>query len=175
MSVNRIGYGMGKKDFEQANCVRAMLGETTEEIEKIFELSCNLDDMTGEELGFAAEKLLEEGALDVYTIPIDMKKNRLGFLLNVLCNEDKKEKLIEAIFKYTTTLGVRENTYNRYTLMREINKIDTPYGEIRVKRSYGHGVEREKLEYEDLAGIARTTGKSLIELKNELVDNERDN
>ncbi len=168
MTVDKIGYGMGKKDFEQANCVRAMIGESAEEAEQIIELSCNIDDMTGEELGFATEMLFEEGALDVFTISVDMKKNRPGFLLTCLCNEDDKEKLLNAIFKHTTTLGVRENTYNRYTMLREINKIDTPYGEIRVKKSYGHGIKREKLEYDDLAGIARTTGKSIIELKKEL-------
>ncbi|WP_022766399.1 nickel pincer cofactor biosynthesis protein LarC [Butyrivibrio sp. XPD2006] len=168
MTVEKIGYGMGKKDFEQANCVRAMIGVSSEEAEKIIELSCNIDDMTGEELGFATEMLFEEGALDVYTISIDMKKNRLGFLLTCLCNEDDKEKLLKAMFKYTTTLGIREQTYNRYTMLREIKKIDTPYGEIRVKKSYGHGIKREKLEYDDLAGIARRTGKSIIELKNEL-------
>jgi uncharacterized protein (TIGR00299 family) protein len=168
MTVDKIGYGMGKKDYEQANCVRAMIGESAEEAERIIELSCNIDDMTGEELGFATEMLFEEGALDVFTISVDMKKNRPGFLLTCLCNEDDKEKLLNAIFKHTTTLGVRENTYNRYTMLREINKIDTPYGEIRVKRSYGHGIKREKLEYDDLAGIARTTGKSIIELKKEL-------
>ena len=168
MTVEKIGYGMGKKDFDQANCVRAMMGESSEETEKIIELSCNIDDMTGEELGFATEMLFEAGALDVYTISIDMKKNRLGFLLTCLCNEDDKEKLLVAMFKHTTTLGVREQTYNRYTMLREISKIETPYGEIRVKKSYGHGIKREKLEYDDLAGIARMTGKSIIELKNEL-------
>ncbi|MBO5621083.1 MAG: nickel pincer cofactor biosynthesis protein LarC [Butyrivibrio sp.] len=168
MTVEKIGYGMGKKDFDQANCVRAMMGESSEETEKIIELSCNIDDMTGEELGFATEMLFEAGALDVYTISIDMKKNRLGFLLTCLCNEDDKEKLLVAMFKHTTTLGVREQTYNRYTMLREISKIETPYGEIRVKKSYGHGIKREKLEYDDLAGIARMTGKSILELKNEL-------
>ncbi len=168
MTVEKIGYGMGKKDFDQANCVRAMMGESSEETEKIIELSCNIDDMTGEELGFATEMLFEAGALDVYTISIDMKKNRLGFLLTCLCNEDDKEKLLVAMFKHTTTLGVREQTYNRYTMLREISKIETPYGEVRVKKSYGHGIKREKLEYDDLAGIARMTGKSIIELKNEL-------
>ena len=168
MTVESIGYGMGKKDFDQANCVRAMMGVTNEEAERIIELSCNIDDMTGEELGFATEMLFEEGALDVFTISVDMKKNRLGFLITCLCNEDDKEKLVKAIFKYTTTLGVRESVHNRYTMLREIKKIDTPYGEVRVKRSYGHGIKREKFEYDDLAGIARRTGKSIMELKNEL-------
>ena len=170
MTVEKIGYGMGNKDFEQANCVRAMIGVSSEEAERIIELSCNIDDMTGEELGFATETLFEEGALDVFTISADMKKNRPGFLLTCLCNEDDKEKLIKAVFKYTTTLGVREHVCNRYTLLRDIKKTDTPYGEIRVKRSYGHGIKREKPEYDDLAGIARRTGKSIIELKKELED-----
>ncbi len=168
MMVEKIGYGMGRKDFEQANCVRALLGNTIEEAEKITELSCNVDDMTAEEMGYATEMLFSQGALEVFTISVDMKKNRLGFLLCCLCNEDDKEKLIKAIFKYTTTLGVRESLCNRYTLTREMSKIDTPYGEVRLKRSYGYGIKREKIEYEDLAGIARRTGKSIMELKSEI-------
>ncbi len=168
MAIKKIGYGMGKKDFEQANCVRAMLGECTEEAEKIIELSCNVDDMTAEELGFASEMLFEAGALDVFTISVDMKKNRLGFLITCLCNEDIKDKMIKALFKYTTTLGIRESAHNRYTLVREITKNETPYGEVRVKKSVGYGVTRKKIEYEDLAGIARRTGKSIGELRAEL-------
>ena len=111
---------------------------------------------------------MEEGALEVYTIPIGMKKNRTGFIITCMCREDKKEKLIKEIFKHTTTIGIRENTSSRYILSREIVKADTPYGEVRIKKSSGFDVNRSKLEYEDLAGIARRTGKSLLALKNEL-------
>ena len=80
MRVERIGYGMGRKDFPAANCVRALLGETEDSAEDVLELACNLDDMTPEAIGFALERLLEAGALDAWTTPIGMKKSRPGVL-----------------------------------------------------------------------------------------------
>ncbi|WP_029233262.1 nickel pincer cofactor biosynthesis protein LarC [Butyrivibrio sp. VCB2006] len=168
MTVKKIGYGTGNKDFPQANVLRAVLGETTDESEYVLELICNIDDMTAEEIGFATEMLFEAGALEVYTIAADMKKNRPGTLLYCVCKQDSRELMIEKIFKYTTTLGIRENVCNRYVLAREVKKIDTPYGEVRKKYAYGYNVTRSKLEYEDLAGIARRTGKSIIDLKKEI-------
>ena len=170
MAVDRIGYGMGKKDFPQANCVRAIIGNANDEADVVTELSCNVDDMTPEEIGFATEMLFEAGALEVYTISIAMKKNRPGFLLTCMCREDKKEAVIKTIFKHTTTIGIRENVSNRYVLTRQIQKIETPYGEVRIKNSSGYDVKRRKFEYDDLAGISRRTGKSVIELKKELID-----
>ena len=168
MTVDKIGYGMGKKDFEQANCVRAFLGSTNEKASQITELSCNIDDMTGEKIGFAMEKLFEAGALEVYTVPVGMKKSRPGILLSVMCNEAKKDEMVSIIFKYTTTLGVRENVSKRYTLKREIIKKETPFGEIRIKRSEGFGVVREKYEYEDLARIANEKNISIDDIIKEL-------
>ncbi len=168
MAIDNIGYGMGKKNFVQANCVRAMLGDIKEDAERIVELACNIDDMTPEEIGFAKEMLFEAGAMDVYTISADMKKNRPGYVFICMCREDKKDQLLSMMFKHTTTLGVRESITNRYVLSREMEKIETPYGEVRVKKSYGYDVKRRKMEYDDLAGIARRTGKSIIELKKEL-------
>ena len=165
MKVDRIGYGMGKKDFERANCVRVMLGETKASSEMVVELICNLDDMTSERLGFAMETLLEKGALDVFTTPIGMKKSRLGVMLTVLCKEADKEEMVKNIFKYTTTLGIRENLMNRYTLSRSIEKRQTPYGEVTVKKSAGFGVSREKAEYEDLARIAKENNIAIDEIK----------
>ena len=165
MKVDRIGYGMGKKDFERANCVRVMLGETKASSEMVVELICNLDDMTSERLGFAMETLLEKGALDVFTTPIGMKKSRLGVMLTVLCKEADKEEMVKNIFKYTNTLGIRENLMNRYTLSRSIEKRQTPYGEVTVKKSAGFGVSREKAEYEDLARIAKENNIAIDEIK----------
>lgn len=165
MKVDKIGYGMGKKDFERANCVRVMLGETKASSEMVVELICNLDDMTSERLGFAMETLLEKGALDVFTTPIGMKKSRLGVMLTVLCKEADKEEMVKNIFKYTTTLGIRENLMNRYTLSRSIEKRQTPYGEVTVKKSAGFGVSREKAEYEDLARIAKDNNIAIDEIK----------
>ena len=168
MTVDKIGYGMGKKDFEQANCVRAFLGSTNEKASEITELSCNIDDMTGEKIAFAMEKLFEAGALEVYTIPVGMKKSRPGILLSVMCNEAKKDEMVSLIFKHTTTLGIRENVSKRYTLKREIIKKETPFGEIRIKRSEGFGIVREKYEYEDLARIANEKNISIDDIIKEL-------
>ena len=165
MRVQRVGYGMGKKDFEVANCVRAMLGEQDAPAEEILELSCNLDDCTGEAIGFAMERLLDAGALDVYWTSVGMKKNRPGILLTCMCRPLDREKMVELLFRHTTTLGVRESAFRRYTLSRESKTIQTPDGDIRVKVSTGYGVAREKPEFEDLAKIARKTGKSFSELQ----------
>ncbi len=163
MQVAQIGYGMGKKDFEQANCVRAMLGETAEARESITELCCNLDDMTPEAIGFATERLREHGALDVFTTAVQMKKSRPGILLTCMCRMEQREELLRLMFKHTTTLGVREHVCNRYTLHRAEHTVQTEYGAVRVKQSSGWGICREKAEYEDLARIAREQGVSIAE------------
>ena len=165
MRLLKSGYGMGTKDFPAANCVRAMLGEQDAPAEEILELSCNLDDCTGEAIGFAMERLLDAGALDVYWTSVGMKKNRPGILLTCMCRPLDREKMVELLFRHTTTLGVRESAFRRYTLSRESKTIQTPDGDIRVKVSTGYGVAREKPEFEDLAKIARETGKSLSELQ----------
>ena len=164
MRVEKTGYGMGTKDFEAANCVRAMLGQTEESAGHILELACNLDDMTPEAVGFAMEQLFAAGALDVYTTPIGMKKNRPGVLLTCMCREDDREAMLRTIFRHTSTLGVRVSVCDRYTLSRRQYAVQTPDGKIRVKESSGWGVLRRKAEFEDLARIARQTGKSIAEV-----------
>lgn len=164
MRVEKTGYGMGTKDFEAANCVRAMLGQTEESAGHILELACNLDDMTPEAVGFAMEQLFAAGALDVYTTPIGMKKNRPGVLLTCMCREDDREAMLRTIFRHTSTLGIRVSVCDRYTLSRRQYAVQAPDGEIRVKESSGWGVLRHKAEFEDLARIARQTGKSIAEV-----------
>lgn len=164
MTVDAVGYGMGTKDFPAANCVRAMLGHTDDSHDSITELSCNLDDMTGEEIGFAMEQLLAAGALDVYTTAIGMKKNRPATMLTVLCRNEQKEEMVRLIFRHTTTLGIREAEFSRYTLQRHFETVETTYGPVRRKVVSGYGVSRSKAEYEDLAKIAREQGKGLREL-----------
>ena len=163
MKVQKIGLGCGKKDFPQANCVRALLGETPDSKEMILELTCNLDDMTPEALGFAMEELLAAGAVDVFTVPVTMKKSRPGFLLTCMCRESLRDEILKTIFLHTTTLGVRENYCNRYTLRREIEVRETADGEIRRKTASGWGIKRGKYEFEDLARIARDKEISLAE------------
>ena len=165
MRVEKTGYGMGKKDFEAANCVRAMLGQTQEESTTIAQLACNLDDMTPEALGFAQERLWEAGALDVTTAPIGMKKNRPGVQLTCLCRLEDREKLVSVLFAHTTTVGVRESLCTRYTLARSQRTVETEHGPVRVKEARGWGVTREKPEYEDVANIAREQGLTLDPVK----------
>ncbi|MCX4347588.1 MAG: nickel pincer cofactor biosynthesis protein LarC [Lachnospiraceae bacterium] len=164
MKIQRIGYGMGKKDFEAANCVRAMLGETGTGREEICELSCNVDDMTGEAIGFAMDRLFEAGALDVYTVPVGMKKSRPGVLLCVMYRENDRDAIIRTVFKYTASIGIRENKLGRYVLDRRIEEVETVYGSIRCKVSSGYGVERRKYEYDDISRIAKENGVSLEEV-----------
>ena len=171
--VNKIGYGMGTKDFSQANCVRVFMGDYDEATDLIVELACNVDDMSGEEVGFAMEKLMEAGAKDVFYTNIGMKKGRPGIMFHVVCSVNDEEKMIEALFKYTTTIGIREVSKKRYIMHRNIEEINTTLGKVRVKHSYGYGSEKSKYEYEDLAAIANENGLSISEVR-ELLKGEED-
>lgn len=166
MCVQAIGCGMGKKDFEAANCVRIMLGEAAEPStnDRIVKLECNLDDMTGESLGFATKRLLEAGARDVYLTPIQMKKNRPGQMLSCICAPDDADRLAQLMFRHTTTLGVRRQDMARYTLDRRIETVPTTLGSVRVKYSEGFGVRRAKPEFADLEAISVREGMSLEEI-----------
>jgi len=172
MRTLAIGYGMGKKDFPAANCVRALLGETAEPVDTVAELCCNVDDMTAEAVGFAMEALFAAGALEVYTVAAGMKKSRPGLVLHVMCREAMKDEMVKLLFKHTTTIGIRENISRRYTLGRSVETVQTPYGAVRKKISTGYGVTREKYEYEDLARIAGERGMSMGEVLAALGRNE---
>ena len=167
MKTEKIGYGMGFKDFPAANCVRAFLGEADDDGE-VVELVCNIDDQTAEEIGFAVDELFAAGALDVYSTPVNMKKNRPGIVFTCMCRNDQKEKMIELMFRHLTTLGIREYTCRRHSLSRSVETMDTPYGKVRIKKSDGFGIHREKLEYEDLAEIARREGTSVAAVRESL-------
>lgn len=168
LRVERIGYGMGKKDFSRPNCLRAMWGETDGDTDTVTALECNVDDMTAEDLGFAMEQLYEAGALEVFTAAVGMKKNRPGTLLRVLCRPQDTEAVARAIFRHTASIGVREETLRRRVLARQTVTVETPFGPVRQKVSTGYGVERKKWEYEDLAAIARREGMTLSEVRRAL-------
>ena len=206
MTVAKTGYGMGTKDFEQANCLRAMLGEsftmndtgskmqTGQDAEgentgsrgaagkdtetenpaaregRITEISCNLDDMTGEDIAFAAERILQTGALDVFTESIYMKKGRPAVKLTVLARPEDEERLTGEIFRHTSTIGVRIHTDRRYELARHSEQRKTPLGTIEVKISEGFGVRKEKIEFASLKQIAETSGKSVAEVRAALAE-----
>jgi len=162
MTITKIGYGMGTKDFEAANCLRAFLfeeaGSGAGSSDVVYEISCNLDDMTPEAIGAAFDLLLDSGALDVYTMPIMMKRNRPAIMLSCLCAENKRDKLAQLMLKHTTTLGVRISAHRRNILERAEEYVATEYGEIRVKYASGFGVEKLKPEYADVLTLAQKHG-----------------
>ncbi|MCR5010331.1 MAG: nickel pincer cofactor biosynthesis protein LarC [Clostridia bacterium] len=166
MEVDSIGYGMGKRDFSSASCVRAFWGKTAEEDEYASELSCNVDDMTAEEISFVMDRLFEAGAYEVYTAAVGMKKSRPGTLLRVICDPKDRDKMIRLIFKYTSTIGLRETNTKCFRMDRSIKTVKTSLGEMRLKESSGFGTARRKYEYEDLAAAAKANGMTLQEVRN---------
>lgn len=135
---------------------------------EICEIVCNLDDMTGEDLGFALEMLLENGALDAYTSAIQMKKNRPGYMLTCLCEAADEEKFSLLILRHTTTLGVRTRLWNRHTLERSTKTEQSELGAYTVKTAEGYGVKKSKIEYEDLARLARQHGMTIEQIRKKL-------
>lgn len=205
MTPASTGYGMGTKDFPAANCVRAILGESfaatpaSEEAaitETICELSCNVDDMTGEDIAFAIETFLQNGALDAFTVPCTMKKGRPGVLVTVLCKDPDQNQMTKLILQHTTTLGVRSTEKKRWILSRtesetvipddvlaNVTASDMPAESkahelkttgddctIRSKTSTGFGITRNKYEHDDLEKIARTYGLTLAQVRALLAD-----
>lgn len=210
MTPASTGYGMGTKDFPTANCVRAILGESFAENqdailgeifaenqpETICELSCNVDDMTGEDIAFAIETFLQNGALDAFTVPCTMKKGRPGVLVTVLCKDPDQKQMTRLILQHTTTLGVRSAIKKRWVLSRTESETVIPDDmlanvtapnmpaeskaqelkatgndcTIRSKTSTGFGITRNKYEHDDLEKIARTYGLTLAQVRALLAD-----
>lgn len=198
MTPASTGYGMGTKDFPAANCVRAILGESFAEnqAETICELSCNVDDMTGEDIAFAIETFLQNGALDAFTVPCTMKKGRPGVLVTVLCKGPDQKQMTKLILQHTTTLGVRSAEKKRWILSRtesetvipddvlanvtvpgmpaesKAHELKTTGNDctIRSKTSTGFGITRNKYEHDDLEKIARTYGLTLAQVRALLTD-----
>jgi len=175
MRVTKTGYGMGKKDFEAANCVRVFMGDTGAHEGGpngyAAELRCNIDDMTGEAIGFACHALMEAGAWDVFTMAADMKKDRPGVLLTCVCDEEKADMFASLMLKHTTTFGVRKEILDRYMLERNVETKQTPFGEVRLKTGKGYGAEKSKLEYEDVAALAKKRGFSVTEMERNIWNN----
>jgi uncharacterized protein (TIGR00299 family) protein len=161
MTVSAIGYGAGTADLEgQPNVVRIMIGEAAEKSaatldEEISIIEANLDDMNPQIYGYVLEKALSAGALDVYTTALQMKKNRPGTLLTILCRPEDAAKLMSLIFAETTTLGVRTHRAQRRILPREWVNVSTTYGDVRIKlsRSNGH-ILHAAPEYDDCRKLA---------------------
>lgn len=162
LSVEKIGYGLGHRDTPgAANLVRAMLADDGASCcgpnSEIVKLECNIDDMTGEDLAFASQRIFDAGAVDVATAPLVMKKGRFGLLLIALCHADRADAVAAAILRETTTFGVRRINCQRYELERTITETDGK----RVKVGKGFGIEKSKVEFDDRARIATDSGSPI--------------
>lgn len=135
-----------------------VIGEKPQTEGKVALLSCNIDDSTGEELGWAMEKLLEEGAKDVFFIPIQMKKNRPAVMLNVLCGKGEEQKFAKILMQDTSTIGVRWNYFDRAVMQREAVTVKSPWGELKGKRCSFEGISKTTIEYESAKKAAREYG-----------------
>ena len=162
MKVEKTGYGAGTRDFDgHANVVRLTIGEAeAEAVDNIFQetitvIEANIDDLNPQVFGYVMDRLLEEGALDAFGMPVQMKKNRPGMLLTVLCRTEDASKLTDLIFAETTTLGVRRREEKRQTLAREWVTVATRWGDVRLKVASMNGtVTNYAPEYEDCRRIA---------------------
>ena len=172
MAVEAVGCGVGKKEFDQANCVRAFLGETVDETNgEIVELVCNIDDMTPEALAFASARLLDLGALDVYTVPGTMKKGRPGHVLTVLCRREQEGEMARLVLAQTTTNGLRVRRCGKYFLTPGAGEAATQWGPVRVKWARGFGITHCKPEYDDVARLAREHGVPFQQVQTDAVRN----
>ena len=170
MRIEKIGNGMGKKDFERANCIRLFLGESEDILkDSVILLEANVDDMSGEDISYALECLLSAGALDVWTSAVNMKKSRPGVIISTLVKEEYEERVVNAFFKHTTTIGIRREKKERYILQREIKEVEIPSGKVRIKCATGYGVSRNKAEFEDLKALSKESGKTIKELRDEII------
>ena len=160
-TIKKIGMGAGKRAYERPSILRAMLiepqpEEGAKERDVIYKLESNIDDCTGEALGYVSERLFAAGARDVHYMPVYMKKNRPGYQINVICDETDIRKMEEIIFKETTTIGIRCQKMERSILKRQQAVVSTSYGEILCKVcDYPDGSRRYYPEYESVAGAAK--------------------
>ena len=167
--VRGVGLGAGKRDYERTNYLRAMLLDVTEmqgkdSTENIYKLETDIDDCSGEILGYLLERLMEAGARDAHYLPVYMKKNRPAWQLQVICTEDKIRDMEDLIFTESTSIGIRRIRMDRTVLAREIREVETPYGNARVKVCSYCGNEKYYPEYESAAALARESGLPLSEI-----------
>lgn len=148
---------LAEEEIGETFSALVVIGEEPQ-TEQVALLSCNIDDSTGEELGWAMEKLLEEGAKDVFFIPIQMKKNRPAVMLNVLCGKGEEQKFAKILMQDTSTIGVRWNYFDRAVMQREAVTVKSPWGELKGKRCSFEGISKTTIEYESAKKAAREFG-----------------
>ena len=165
MRIERIGYGAGDKDFaSHPNVLRMFVGESVEAAasDQVWVVETNLDDVSGEIIGYCTTKLWEKGALDVYTTAIQMKKNRPGTTLTVLCQAADLEKIEKTLFRETGTLGVRRWPASRHKLERKPHSVETPWGAVEGKLGWIAGQEPSFApEFEACRKVAEAQGLAL--------------
>ena len=167
MTIEQIGYGAGQRDLaEQANVLRLLVGQSTDAepaagVDEIWVLDTNLDNTSGELVGYCISQLWEAGALDVYTTPIQMKKNRPGVTITVLCRAEHAGALEAILFRETTTLGVRRWAARRHVLARQAHRVETRWGPVEGKLGWGQGVARFAPEFESCRELAARHGVPL--------------
>ena len=169
ISIGSIGYGAGGRDIEgYPNALRAIVGEVPAETsadDGVVVIEATIDDMSPQVYEYAIERLLAEGALDVWLAPVIMKKSRPGVVLTVLCTDETRPAVIETLFRETTTIGVRHHRAGRTVLDRRIEDAATPWGKVRIKvSSMGEKVVQRTPEYEDCAALARKSGVPLLDV-----------
>lgn len=172
MTITQIGYGAGKRNLRHANVLRAMLLETADTpdavTEPVWVLESNIDDSTGEQLGYTLEELLAAGALDVHYLPVFMKKNRPGWLLRVICKSAQIAALETVIYSITTTIGIRRHALERSCLERETVDLATPYGSARIKKCRYDDNVFYYPEHESVKELAKAAGLNYKILADEL-------
>ena len=156
--IDRVGMGAGKRESERSGILRAMLVSPDPASDTIVKLECNVDDSTGEALGYAAERLMAEGAKDAHYVPVFMKKGRPAYQLTVICDEGSRERLERVILEETSTVGIRRAVMDRTVMDRRIEEVDTPIGRVQVKICTADGIEKAHPEYESLAALCRAKG-----------------
>lgn len=175
IKVEETGYGVGSKNGDIPNLLRVYLGEEikgsgiAEKSSDSIIVECNIDDMNPEHYEYVIEKLLDNGADDVFLTPVIMKKSRPGTRITVLCGIKDLDALKKILFKETTTIGIREYSVNKTTLERDFSEIETKWGNVRMKSSWLNGKKiHSKPEYEDCKKIAKKNNLSLNEVISEI-------
>jgi len=168
MCIEKTGYGLGTRDTSpRPNALRAILGDGGggAESDEISRIETNLDDTTPEVAGEAMRRLFEAGALDVFLTPVQMKKNRPGFMLTVLCGPSKTDTLAKMVFAETSSFGLRVETVRRLKLRREFQTVETPFGPVRMKLGWlGGELLRRSPEFEDCRALSEKSGVPLMEV-----------
>ena len=167
MTLESVGYGAGAREgASRPNLLRVLIGRIDDngDADEITVLETNLDDVSPEVVGRCVDRLLEEGALDVYTVPIHMKKSRTGVLLTVLCEHTLRGRMERILFAETTTFGIRRHSASRVRLRRRFETVSTPFGDVRIKVGERDGVVTASPEYEDCKALADRHGVALRDI-----------